>query len=118
MKMYELVETANSAGFQHLVSQYLCLHNGETTWTVEGASITVQDARRRTGIPADARPVRYLVEHPEQGWSFAGRAVWRLGRLFEPKAVHNCIERYWDDREQYGDDNAIVAAVNEWLKAL
>lgn len=119
VKIYELIETANDAGFHHLVSRYLRLDDGETVWSVEGASVEVEDAKRRTGVPADAKSVRYKVQHPDGGWSFVGRAVWRGNKLFEPKAVHNVIESYNDDDGRYdGNDDAVAAAVNEWLMSL
>ena len=119
MKVYELIETANDLGFQHLATRRLRLDDGETVWTVEGASIEAEDIKRRTGVPADAKPVRYKVQHPEDGWSFVGRAVWRGTKLLEPKAVHNVIETYNDDDGRYGnDDDAVAAAVNDWLISL
>lgn len=119
MKMHEFIETWNDAGFRHLVSRYLRLDDGEMVWTIVHASIEVEDAKRRTGVPADAKSVRYTVQYPDGGWSFVGRAVWRGTKLMEPKAVHNVIETYNDDDGRYGgDDDAVAAAVNEWLMAL
>lgn len=119
MKMHELIETANDVGFRHLVVRYLRLDDGETVWTIEDASIDVVEAKRRTGVPADAKSVRYKVQYPDGGWSFVGRAVWRGTKLLEPKAVHNVIETYNDDDGRYGDDDdAVAAAVNEWLTSL
>ena len=119
VKMHELIETANDVGFHHLVSRRLRLEDSETVWTVEGAGIEVEGAKRRTGVPPDAKPVRYRVQYPDGGWSFVGRAVWRGTKLLEPKAVHNVIETYNDDDGRFGDDDdAVAAAVNEWLKCL
>lgn len=119
MKVQELIEIANDAGFHHLVSRRLRLDDGETVWSVEGASVEVEDAKRRTGVPADAKSVRYKVQYPDGGWTFVGRAVWRGTKLLEPKAVHNVIETYNDDDGRYGDDDdAVAAAVNDWLTCL
>lgn len=98
MKMHEIVGTANDAAFQRmLVREQLRSERGRSTWRVGEASVVAEPTRHRTGIPADAVCLRYLVEHPEEGWTFSARAVWRMGQLFKPWGTHVRIERYWDE---------------------
>ncbi|WP_139257103.1 hypothetical protein [Methylobacterium sp. yr668] len=119
MKMYEIIETANDVAFQRLlVREQLCPDGKRSTWTVGEASVVAEPARHRTGIPSDATCLRYLVEHPEEAWTFAGRAVWRSGELFRPLATHVRIERFWDDSERGRSANELAEAVNEWLRSL
>ena len=119
MKMHEIVGIANDVAFQRLLEREKLRPDGERNgWTIGGACIKAEASRHRTGVPADATCLRYLVEHPTEGWTFAGRAVWRLGRLYEPRAVHNVVERYWDDADTYGSDEAVSEAVNEWLRSV
>jgi hypothetical protein len=116
--MHELLEAANDVGFQHLVSRYLRLEDGETIWSIADAGIGVEDARHRTGVPPDARCVRYEVMHPDQEWSFKGRAVWRGGKLLEPTATHTCIETISATKGRYASDDAVAEVINDWLKSL
>lgn len=117
MKVHQLIETANDAGFQHLVKGYCRLDDEQDVWTIEGACITVEQARHRTGVPRDAKCVRYEVEHPEAGWSFRGRAVWRSNKLFQPLATHTCIENF-DGDARYGNDDMVASAINDWMQCL
>jgi hypothetical protein len=84
-------------------------------WTIEDACVSGRVVSNRTSVPPDAITVRYLVEHPDQGWSLAARAVWRSGKLMQPVAVHVVIERYWSE-----DDDLEAARVkaNGWLRSL
>jgi len=119
MKMHEIVGTANDVAFQRLLErERLWPNEDQNVWTIGGACVVAEPARHRTGIPADATCLRYLVEHPVEGWTFAARVVWRSGKLFGPKAVHNVVERYWDDAERYGSDEAVSEAVNQWLRSV
>lgn len=83
--------------------------------TVEGGSVTHNCVSNRTNVPADATTFAYLVEHPELGFSFRFRAVWREGKLYHP-AVHTVIEKEWD--EGAGSPAAVSAAINQWLQAV
>ena len=94
-----------------------CGGDNTNIWTIEGACISRRKTGRRSGVAADAISYRYLVEHPEQGWSFAFRSVWRDGNLMSPTATHTVIESYYDDAET-GDIVAVQEAVNDWLKSL
>ncbi|KOX59196.1 hypothetical protein ADL19_05675 [Streptomyces purpurogeneiscleroticus] len=118
VKVQELIEVASNAGFQHLVKGYCRLDDEQDTWSIEGACIKVEQARHRTGVPRDAQCVRYEVEHPEAGWSFTGRAVWRANKLFEPKATHTIVESVRGDARYGHDDDAVAVAVNDWLMCL
>ncbi|TXN17216.1 hypothetical protein FV219_00890 [Methylobacterium sp. WL122] len=118
MQSQEFIEIANDVAFQHLVKGYCRLDDEQDVWTIEGACVTIEPTRHRTGVPRDARCVRYKVEHPEEGWTFTGRAVWRANKLYEPKATHTCIEIVSGDA-RYGEDEDMVAtAINDWMKAL
>lgn len=119
MKMYEIIETANDVAFQRmLVRKQLRLDGERNVWTIEGACVVVEPTRHRSGIPADATCLRYLVEHQEEGWTFAGRAVWRAGELFRPMATHVRIERFWDDSGRDRGADELAEAVNEWFRSV
>lgn len=109
----EIVHDANQLTSQRLINQYLPSTDGANVWTHEGTCISAGRIPNRYGVPPDATSWRYLIEHPEQGWSYAVRAVWRGGFLMPPLAVHVVIESYFDE-----DEDAACLAVNEWLRSL
>lgn len=77
--------------------------------------MTARRSWNRCGVPPDATTYRYLVEHPDQEWTFVFRAVWRQGRLFRP-ATHVVIEPF-DGDSDHGPE-VISVLVNEWLQSL
>jgi hypothetical protein len=92
-------------------------HTGAST--PKGACISARSVARRYGVPPDATCWRYLIEHPELGWSFAVRAVWRDGKLMPPVATHTVIESYYaENDERYVQTEDVAVAVNEWLAGL
>lgn len=109
---------ANQITAQRFVRHYLPSDERRNVWTVEGACVS---ARRtaRYGLPADAECWRYLIEHPEAGWSFAMRVVWRDGGLMCPLATHVVIETYYiDDESKLGGISAAHKGVQEWLRCV
>lgn len=102
-----------------LVMRYLTYPTQDKVWSVADACITVRRSGRRFGVPADATSWRYLIKHPELGWSYAVRAVWRNQKLFEPVAVHTVIEEYFADEEELvPDENVAALCINDWLCSL
>lgn len=111
---FNALNDANHIAIQRLARNYLA-PNERLMWPFEGACITAKPTWNRCGVPADAESYRYLVEHPDQGWSFAFRAVWRSGDLMKP-AVHVAVEGIYDD-DDHGEQ-AVLALINEWLRSL
>ncbi len=70
----------------------------------------------RFGVPRDAVTLRYEVWHPEQGFAFDVRAVWRCNDLMKPVATHTVIEDY-TNKGDHEDDLAVRLAANEWLRS-
>jgi hypothetical protein len=108
------VDTENQIIIQRVIHRYLA-EPDEHAWTIQDAYVSARTAGNRFGLPPDARTIRYLVEHPGQGWAVSVRAVWRSGTLMQPVAVHTTIERY------FGDDDDLEAArvkANDWLRSL
>ena len=66
MKMHEVIGIANNAAFQRLLENEFGSDDERTGRAVGGASVTIEPSRHRTGIPADAACLRYLVEHPDE----------------------------------------------------
>lgn len=108
------IDLENQLIIQNLVRRYLS-DPEENVWTIEDACISARTAGSRYGVPRDARTIRYLVEHPDQGWALSVRAVWRSGTLMQPVAVHTVIERYFADDD---DLEAARSKANEWLRSL
>lgn len=115
MSNYNPINTANTLMFQRFAKSYLAPKYLNKVTTVEGGCITHKRLSNRTNVPADAATFSYLVEHPELGFSFRVRVVWRDGKLYHP-AVHAVIEGEWD--EGAGSPAAVTAAINEWLQAV
>lgn len=114
----QLIHEGNQCTTRWLLNQYLPELEGSNVWSRDGACITTRRATR-TGVPLDAACWRVVIEHPEQGWSYAVRAVWRGGRLMSPVATHCVIEAYFaDDEGLVVDPQAACMAVNEWLLSL
>lgn len=114
----DTIDDANRVALHHLIRQYLPLGSGESfNASVEGASVEGKPVGRRYGIPADATAWRIIIEHPEQEWTVTARAVWRDGDLLSPTATHAVFERYYDDAERYGSEDAVRVAVNEWFQS-
>jgi hypothetical protein len=91
----------------------------KSVWTIEeDACVSARSVSNRYGVPPDAQTRRYVIEHPDQGWSFSARAVWRNGKLMEPVGTHVRIEGYYDDRDELGGSAAARSAANEWLRSL
>lgn len=111
------INEANSLMVQRLAQSYLSPKLFQSVCTVEGGSISTRPVSSRTNVPADAITLSHLVEHPELGFSFRFRVVWREGRLFQPAATHVVIEQEWDDAN-LGSPAAVSAAINEWLRAV
>lgn len=119
MKHHDIIATANSVAFQHLL---VCCFSEDVcygTYEIGGAVIIVERSRHRTGVPADASPLRYVVTHAGQGWSMVARTVWLHGRLLPPLATHTSIDLYYDDDGRHEDHHDVVAsAVNSWFCSL
>src|SRR3954451_18560955 len=113
------VHDANQLTSQRLLSHYLPSPDGDNVWTHEGACISSRRVANRYGVPPDATTWRYRIEHPEFGWSYNIRAVWRCGKLMPPLATHVVVEDYFnDDETQLPDEASAVMAINEWLCSL
>lgn len=111
------ISEANSLMVQRLAQSYLSPKPPKQVHTIEGGIISTKRVSNRTNVPADAITLSHLVEHPEQGFSFRFRAVWRDGQLLRPTATHVVIEQEWDEAE-HGSSAAVSAAINEWLQAV
>jgi hypothetical protein len=115
----QIVRDANQLTSQRLVSHYLPTSEGNNVWTHEDACLAARRIPNRYGVPPDATTWRYTVQHPEMGWTFAIRAVWRCGKLMAPFATHVVIECYNnDDEAQLPDEGSAALAVNDWLRSL
>jgi hypothetical protein len=115
----QIIRDANQLTSQRLISHYLPSPEGKNVWTHEEACISAHRVANRYGVPPDAMTWRYVVQHPEFGWSFTVRAVWRCGKLMPPLATHVVVESYYnDDEAQLPDEASAVAAINEWLCSL
>jgi hypothetical protein len=115
----QIIRDANELTSQRLISHYLPSPEGHNAWTHEGACLSARRVANRSGVPPDATSWRYLVQHPDQGWSYAARTVWREGSLMRPLAVHTVIECYTaDDETIVPTEEAAVLAVNDWLCSL
>ena len=117
MTVISIIDSANSLMVQRFARSYLVPGQGTEPLTIEGASIAAKRVANRTSVPADALTLSYLVEHPELGFAFRFRAVWREGQLFRPTATHVVIEREWDEGG-HGSPAAVSAAINQWLQAV
>lgn len=111
------ISEANSLMVQRLAQSYLSPKLLQSVRTIEGGSISTRHVSNRANVPDDAITLSHLVEHPEQGFSFRFRAVWREGQLLRPTATHVVIEQEWDDAE-HGSPAAVSAAINDWLQAV
>lgn len=110
---------ANQLTSQRLLSHYLPSLDSDNVWTHEGACISSRRVASRFGVPPDATTWRYHVQHPEFGWSYNIRAVWRSGKLMPPLATHVVVEGYFNDNEaQLPNEASAVLAINEWLCSL
>ena len=112
-----MIDEASSLASARFVSVYLSSPDKQKIWSVEDACVTKRKISNRYGVPDDAKTCRYLVEHPEQRWSFAIRAVWRGGALMMPTAVHTVVESYYADADDI-DEMSVKLMVNDWLKSL
>lgn len=115
MTIYNAIDEANLFMLRDLSRLYLSPKRVKRLTTIQGACITTDSIRSRTSVPADAITLSHLVEHPELGFSFRFRVVWREEALFRP-AVHVAIEKEWDDAG-LGSPAAVSAAINDWLQA-
>lgn len=114
-----LIEAANQLCIQRIVRRYLAPEQENHVCTIEGACVTTRRSWNRYGVPADATCWRHVFEHPQYGWSFAVRSVWRDGRMYEPLPVHTLITNYYaDDTNLIADENAACIAVNEWIQTV
>lgn len=116
MFIYNATSEANLFMLQKLARTYLAPKRVKRFTTIEGACITTDSIRNRTSVPADAITLSHLVEHPELGFSFRFRVVWREETLFRP-AVHVAIDTEWDDAG-LGSPAAVSVAINDWLQAV
>jgi hypothetical protein len=116
MNHFKTIEHANEIIVQRLILNYLS-PGGDCIRTIEGACIQMQRIGNRHGVPRDATSRLYEVEHPELGFAFTARAVWRDGALMEPWAVH-CVVLDYEDRGSHGDDHTVKLAANDWLRSL
>lgn len=115
----QITRDANQLTSQRLISQYLPSPDSDNIWPHDGACLSARRVPNRYGVPPDATTWRYLVEHPQFGWSYAIRAVWRCGKLMSPLATHVAVESYFnDDDAQLPTEASVVIAVNEWLCSL
>lgn len=110
------LENANQVTIQRLVQKYLSPQDEDVS-TIWDACVTQRRISNRYGVPPDAATYRYEFTHPELGFAFSARAVFRLGRLMQPIGVHTVIEEY-EDRGDHGSDYAVQLAVNDWLQSL
>ena len=110
------LDDANQVTVQRLIQKYLSPQSGVVS-TIWDACVTAQRIGNRHGVPADAATYRYEFTHPELGFAFSARAVWRLGRLMQPMAVHTVIEDY-EDTGGHGSDAAVRFVANDWLQSL
>ena len=117
MSNNSVINEANSYMVQRLAQLYLSPKLPQSVRTIEGGSISTKHIPNRTNVPADAITLSHLVEHPEQGFSFRFRAVWREGQLLRPAATHVVIEQEWDE-VGHGNPAAVSAAINDWLQAV
>ena len=109
------LDEANHLIVQHLIRRYL--PPGVSVATIEEACATAQRIGNRHGVPRDAVTYLYTIEHPEQGFAFDVRAVWRCGKLLPPTATHTVILDY-EDQGVHGSDQAVRLAVNDWLQSV
>lgn len=109
------LDDANNLIVQRLIREYLDPAGPEVR-TVEGACVVTTKIGNRHGVPPDAVTVRYEFWHPEHGFAFDVRAVWRCGDLFKPVAVHTVIEDY-TNRGDHKDDLAVRIVANDWLRS-
>ena len=108
---------ANALMIQHFARSYLSAHQGVGVVSIEGACINTTRIANRSGVPDDAITLSHLVEHPELGFAFRFRAVWRGGHLFHPPATHVVIHQEWDEGD-HGSPAAVSMAINQWLRAV
>lgn len=106
---------ANQIMVQRLIQMYLS-PQADDVGTIWDACVTQRRIGNRYGVLPDASTYRYEFTHPELGFAFSARAVFRLGRLMQPIGVHTVIEDY-EDRGDHGSDHAVQLAVNDWLQS-
>jgi len=116
MKPRTPLEEANQIIVQRFIRQYLS-PKGASVRTIEGACVEMRQIGNRYGIVPDASTYRYEVTHPDLGFGFTTRAVWRCGDLMHPLAVHTVIEDY-NDLGGHGSDDAVRLVANDWLQGL
>lgn len=109
------LDEANNLIVQRLIRLYLD-PDGAAVQTIYDACVTTIKISNRFGIPPDAVTVRYEFWHPDYGFAFDVRAVWRCGDLFKPVAVHTVIEDY-TNKGNHEDDLAVRLAANDWLRS-
>lgn len=114
MKQSTPLDEANQITVQRLIRRYLSPES-DPIRTIEGACVTMKRIGNRYGVPPDADTYRYEFLHPELGFAFSARTVWRCGDLMPPIGVHAVIEDY-DDEGRHG--RALRAVVNNWLQSL
>lgn len=110
------LDEANNLIVQRFIRKYLT-SGDDNIRTVYGACVTFTRISNRYGVPPDAQTYRYTIWHPDFGFSFDVRAVWRCNDLMRPIAVHTLIEDY-EDKADLGDDLAVRRAANDWLQSL
>jgi hypothetical protein len=114
MKQNTPLDEANQITVQRLIRRYLS-PDSDPIVTIEGACVMMKRVGNRYGVPPDGVTCRYQFLHPELGFAFNARAVWRCGDLMSPIGVHTVIEDYDD---QAGHGRALCAVVNDWLQSL
>lgn len=117
MNPHEITEAANQLTIQRLLTRFLSDCPRYATCEIAGATIIIEPARHRTGVPKDAQAVRYIITCPSQGWSMIARSVWRDGSLYAPIGVHTRVESY-SDLAGHGGEEAAATAANRWLTGL
>ncbi|MBM1169865.1 hypothetical protein [Microvirga arabica] len=114
-----VIESANQLIIQRVAARYLAPAQESYICVIEGACVTTRRSWNRYGVPTDATCWRHVFEHPQYGWSFAVRSVWRDERLHEPVAVHTVITDYYiDDTNLIGDEAACIRSINEWMQTV
>ena len=116
MSQLSPLDEACQLTFRILIPRYLS-PEGEPVRTFEGACVVIERIGNRYGVPRDAVSYLYEIEHPELGFAFTARAVWRCGDLMAPLAVHTTILDF-EDRGGHGSEHAVKLAANEWLRSL
>ncbi|WP_144764937.1 hypothetical protein [Methylobacterium dankookense] len=116
MNNFDAIEIANHLVLQKLLANHLSASPHYATYEIAAVIITVEPSRHRTGIPAGATCLRYIITHPGELWSFVARAVWNEDRLYEPCATHVRITSYDDLSGK--DDRYIPASINRWAQTL